>query len=201
VPEGRATFSALRCARLAGMRFYKLDKKTFTFSVRRGLFRTPGLPARVEAKLPSACIVAALAGVHRMTYDFLVNDGGLALAATRRLPYAGYGLAWMSAVSASPDPQTLRTVSCGANRLGLADGGFVFLDPGGANEEYVRVISADPENQSFQAIVTKDHAAGERIRPTMWPALVLHEGDHLAFGILAVTPPDPGSDLTVLIQT
>jgi hypothetical protein len=47
----------------AGIRFYKLDKKTFTFSVRKGFFRTPGLPARVEAQLPSACVVAALAGV------------------------------------------------------------------------------------------------------------------------------------------
>jgi hypothetical protein len=63
VPEGQATFGTLRCAHLAGIRFYNLDKKTFTFSVRRGFFRTPGLPARVEAKLPSACIVAALAGV------------------------------------------------------------------------------------------------------------------------------------------
>jgi hypothetical protein len=31
--------------------------------VKKGFFRTPGLPARVEAKLPSACVVAALAGV------------------------------------------------------------------------------------------------------------------------------------------
>jgi len=35
------------------------------------------------------------------------------------------------------------------------------------NEEYVRVISVDPENQALDAIVTKDHAAGERIRPTI----------------------------------
>jgi len=32
------------------------------------------------------------------------------------------------------------------------------------------VISVDPENQTFDAIVTKDHAVGERIRPTIWPA-------------------------------
>lgn len=63
VPEGQATFGTMRCAHLAGMRFYKLDKKTFSFSVRKGFFRTPDLPARIEAKLPSACIVAALAGV------------------------------------------------------------------------------------------------------------------------------------------
>jgi hypothetical protein len=63
VPGGQATFGTLRCAHLAGIRFYKLDQKTFTFSVRKGFFRTPGLPVRIEAKLPSTCIVAALAGV------------------------------------------------------------------------------------------------------------------------------------------
>jgi hypothetical protein len=55
--------------------------------------------------------------------------------------------------------------------------------------------------RTFQAIVTKDHAAGERIRPTIWPTPVLREGDDLAFDILAVASPDPGSDLTVVIQT
>ena len=305
VPEGQATFGTLRCAHPAGIRFYKLDKKTFTFSVRKGFFRTPGLPARIEAQLPSACVVAALAGVanhfgygpftvfplsrhnepympglrtcnggaytfqvpgpltvqenvviplkvqdaasircvyaylqrgttdgqsaflvkisrdggamwepieymgiaqalpdaYKTTYDFLVNNEGLGLPATRRLPYADYGLVLISAVTASPVPQTLQTASYGANRLGLVAGGFVFLDPGGANEECVRVVSADPENQSFKAIVTKDHAAGERIRPTIWPTPVLYEGDDLAFDILAVSSPDPGSDLTVVIQT
>lgn len=64
VPEGQATFGTLRCAHLAGICSYKLDQKTFTLSVRKGFFRTPDLPARVEAKLPSACcVVAALAGV------------------------------------------------------------------------------------------------------------------------------------------
>jgi hypothetical protein len=305
VPEGQATFGTLRCAHLAGMRFYKLDQKTFTFSVRKGFFRTPDLPARIEAKLPSACIVAALAGVanhfgygpftvfplsrhnepympglrtcnggaytfqvpgpltvqenvvipmkvqdaasircvyaylqrgttdgqsaflvkisrdggatwepleymgiaqalpdaYKTTYDFLVNNEGLGLPATRRLPYADYGLVLISAVTAGPDPQMLQTASYGANRLGLLAGSFVFLDPGGVNEEYVRVISVDPENQTFQAIVTKDHAVGERIRPTIWPTSVLFEGDDLAFDILAVASPDPGSDLTLVIQT
>jgi hypothetical protein len=84
---------------------------------------------------------------------------------------------------------------------GLVAGSFVFLDPGGTNEEYARVISVDPENQSFQAVVTKDHAAGERIRPTIWPTPVLREGDDLAFDFLAVASPDSGSDLTVVIQT
>jgi hypothetical protein len=305
VPEGQATFGTLRCSHLAGIRFYKLDKKTFTFSVRKGFFRTPGLPARIEAQLPSACVVAALAGVanhfgygpftvfplsrhsepympglrtcnggaytfqvpgpltvqenvviplkvqdaasircvyaylqrgttdgqsaflvkisrdggatwepleymgiaqalpdaYKTTYDFLVNNEGYGLPATRRLPYADYGLVLISAVTAGPDPQTLQTASYGANRLGLVAGGFVFLDPGGTNEEYVRVISVDPDNQTFEAIVTKDHAAGERIRPTIWPTPVLNEGDDLAFDILAVASPVGGSDLTVVIQT
>ena len=305
VPEGQATFGTRRCAHLAGIRFYKLDQKTFTFSVRKGFFRTPDLPARIEAKVPSACIVAALAGVanhfgygpftvfplsrhnepympglrtcnggaytfqvpgpltvqenvvipmkvqdaasircvyaylqrgttdgqsaflvklsrdggatwepleymgiaqalpdaYKTTYDFLVNNEGLGLPATRRLPYADYGLVLIAAVTAGPDPQTLQTASYGANRLGLVTGGFVFLDPGAANEEYVRVINVDPENQTFDAIVTKDHAAGERIRPTIWPTPVLNEGDDLAFDILAVASPDPGSDLTVVVQT
>jgi hypothetical protein len=107
----------------------------------------------------------------------------------------------MSAVTAGPDPQTLQTASYDANRLGLVAGSFVFFDPGGANEEYVRVVSVDPENQSFQAVVTKDHATGERIRPTIWPTPVLYKGDDLAFDILAVASPDAGSDLTVVIQT
>ena len=45
-------------------------------------------------------------------------------------------------------------------------------------------------NQTFDAIVTQDHAAGERIRPTIWPTPVLHEGDDLAFDILAVGSPE-----------
>jgi hypothetical protein len=49
--------------------------------------------------------------------------------------------------------------------------------------------------------VTKDHADGERIRPTVWPTPTLNEGDDLAFDILAVASPYAGSDLTVVIQT
>ncbi|MEN6533106.1 MAG: hypothetical protein ABFD89_05545 [Bryobacteraceae bacterium] len=305
VPEGQATFGTMRCAHLAGIRLYKIDQKTFTFSVRKGFFRTPGLPARIEAKLPSACLVAALAGVAnhfgygpftvfplsrhnepympglrtcnggaytfqvpgplsvqdnvviplkvqdaasirciyaylqqgttdgqsaflvkisrddgatwepleymgiaqalpdacKNTYDFLVNNEGYGLPASRRLPYADYGLALAQAVTANPAPQTLQTASYGANRLGLAAGQFLFLDPGGANEEYVKVITADPDNQTFDAILTKDHADGERIRPAIWPTPILLEGDDLAFDILAVASPDPGEDLTVVLQT
>ena len=78
---------------------------------------------------------------------------------------------------------------------------MLFRSPGGANEEYVKVIDADPDNQTFDAVVTKDHADGERIRPTIWPTPVLLEGDDLAFAVLAVASPDSGSDLTVVIQT
>ncbi len=305
VPEGQATFGTMRCAHLAGIRFYKLDQKTFTFSVRKGFFRTPGLPARIETNLPSACLVAALAGLanhfgygpftvfplsrhnepympglrtcnggaytfqvpgplsvqenvviplkiqdaasirciyaylqqgtsdgqsaflvkisrddgatwepleymgiaqalpeaYKNTYDSLVNNEGYGLPASRRLPYADYGLALAQAVTANPAPQTIQTASYGANRLGLTAGQFVFLDPGGANEEYVKVITADPEDQVFDAIVTKDHADGERIRPAIWPTPVLVEGDDLAFDILAVATPGSGLDLTVVIQT
>ena len=62
-------------------------------------------------------------------------------------------------------------------------------------------ITTDPDNQTFDAIVTRNHADGERIRPTIWPTPVLNEGDGLAFDILGVASPDPGSDLTVVIQT
>lgn len=141
----------------------------------------------------------ALPDAYKTTYD--VNNEGLGLPATRRLPYAEYGMVLISAVTARPAPQTLQTASYGANRLRLVAGGFVFLDPGGANAEYVCVISADPENQSFQAIVTKDHTAAQRIRPTIWPTPALNEGDDLTFDILAVASPDPGADLTVVIQT
>ena len=65
----------------------------------------------------------------------------------------------------------------------------------------MKVITTDPDNQTFDAIVTRNHADGERIRPTIWPTPVLNEGDDLAFDILAVGSPDPGSDLTVVIQT
>ena len=33
------------------------------YAVKKGFFRTPGLPPRVEAKIPSVCVVAALVGV------------------------------------------------------------------------------------------------------------------------------------------
>ncbi|MGC8884513.1 MAG: hypothetical protein ACP5UT_16915 [Bryobacteraceae bacterium] len=146
-------------------------------------------------------IAQALPTAHKNTYDFLVNNEGYGLPASRRLPYADYGLIVAQPITGSPTPQTIQTASYGANRLGIEAGKFVFIDLGGPNEEYVKVISVDPDNQTFEAMVTRDHAAGERIRPTIWPTPVLHEGNDLAFDILAVASPDPGSDLTLVIQT
>src|ERR1039457_3085921 len=58
-----------------------------------------------------------------------------------------------------------------------------------------------PEQLPFTAIVTKNHPAGSTIRPSIWPTAVLLEGNDIAFDIKAVASPDPGSDLTVVIQT
>ena len=52
VDPGFATFGTLRCAHPEGIRFFKLDTKTFTFSVKKGFFRTPGLPARDRGEAP-----------------------------------------------------------------------------------------------------------------------------------------------------
>ena len=71
------------------------------------------------------------------------------------------------AITGSPTSQTVSTASYGANRLGLEVGRFVHIDLGGANEEYVQVMSVDPDNQTFDAIVTGDHVIGESIRPAM----------------------------------
>ena len=46
----------------------------------------------------------------------------------------------------------------------------------------------------------KDHPVCA-IRPCIWPTPILNEGYDLAFDIRAVAAPDPGSDLTVVIQT
>ena len=63
------------------------------------------------------------------------------------------------------------------------------------------MLAADPDNQTFTAVFTKDHAMGATVRPTIWPTPVLNEGDSLALDILGVASPDPGSDLTVVVQT
>jgi hypothetical protein len=146
-------------------------------------------------------IAQSLPAPYKNTYDFLTQNEGYGLPATRRLPYDDFGMILTQDVTASASPQTIQTASYGANRLGLEAGRFVHIDFGGPNEEYVKVISVDPDNQTFGAIVTRDHTAGELVRPTIWPTAVLHEGDDLAFDILAVASPDPGADLTVVIQT
>jgi len=42
---------------------------------------------------------------------------------------------------------------------------------------------------------------GSFIQPAIWPTPILLEGNDLAFDIKGVASPDPGSDLTVVIQT
>ena len=51
-----------------------------------------------------------------------------------------------------------------------------------------------------QAIVTKDHPMCA-IRPCIWPTPIMMEGNVLAFDIKTGASPNPGSDLTVVIQT
>jgi hypothetical protein len=300
-----ASFETLRAPHAAGIRFFRLDSKTFTFSVKKGFFRTPGQPVRIEAKLPTACIVAAVVGVannfgygtyttfplshhsepfmpgdrtcnggaysfqipgplavadtvvipmrvhdsasircifayvqtpttdgqsafvvkysrddgatwqpleymgiaqrlpdgSKNTYDFVVENQGYGKPATRRLPYNDFGIIIVDAITAGGSPQTVNTASYGANRLGFDVGEFVHINLGQADEEYVQVLAADPENQTFNAIFTKEHPVGATVRLTIWPTAILNEGDSLAFNILAVASPDPGSDLTVVIQT
>ena len=303
-PASYASFETLRCPHAAGIRFFKLDSKTFTYSVKKGFFRTPGLPARIEAKLPSVCVVAAVVGVannfgyglyttipmghhsepfmpgnrtcnggaytfqipgalavadnvvipmrvhdsasirciyayvqtpttdgqsayrvkvsrddgatwelleymgiaqklpdgYKNTYDWLV-DGGYGKPATRRLPYNDFGIFIIQDVVLGVGQQTVNTASYGANRLGFDVGEFVHINLGQADEEYVQVLAADQNAQTFDAIFTKNHSIGATVRPTIWPTPILNEGDSLAFDILAVATPDPGSDLTVVIQT
>jgi hypothetical protein len=302
-PE-RASFETLRNSHAPGIRFFKLDSKTFTFSVKKGFFRTPGLPARVEVKIPSVCVVAAVAGVAnhfgygpfttfplshhsepfmpgdrtcnggaytfqipgalavadtvvipmrvqdsasirciyayvqvpttdgqsayrvkvsrddgatwevleymgiaqmlpdgaKNTYDFVVSQG-YGKPVTRRLPYNEFGIILFEDVVAGPGQQAVQTASYGANRLGFDVGEFVHVNLGQADEEYVEVLAADQDNQTFDAVFTKNHSIGATVRPTIWPTAILNEGDSLAFDILAVASPDPGSDLTVVIQT
>lgn len=301
--EDWASFETLRCAHLKGVRFYKLDMKMFTMAVKKGFFRTPGLPARIEAKLPSACIVAAVVGVanhfgygpstvfplshhnepfmpgertcsggaytfqipgalaaqdevaipmkvhdpaslrcvfayvqqpttdgqsayvvkisrdggatwevlekmgiaqklpggYKTTYDYLV-DAGYGPPETRRLPYADYGLFSLNAITGGGTAQTIATASYDASTTGVEVGRFVFLEFGTENEECVEVLAVDPEAQTFDAVVTKDHPACS-IRPCIWPTAILHEGNDLTFDIKAVASPNSGSDLTVVIQT
>jgi hypothetical protein len=302
---GDEFLGAGKCEHLAGVRFYRLEQKALTYSVTRAFFRTPGVPGRVEAPLPSACVVAAQVAVAnhygygptatinlcrhnepfmpgmrtcnggayvfqvpgpltvqdtvaiplkiqdaasvRCVYGYLqegTSDGNISVLvkrsrdggatweplelmgipahapdpyttsydalvaegygppSSRRLPYADYGLALAQAVSADPaNLQTVSTSSYGANQLGLQQWTAIHIDPGGPNEEYTYVHSADPVAQTITAIFRRSHSAGERIRPTVWPTPVLSEEDDIAFDVLAVGSPNPGSDLTIVIQT
>ena len=97
--------------------------------------------------------------------------------------------------------KAVATASYDASTSGLVAGDFVFLEFGLANEEHVNVISVETVNQTFTAIVTRNHPAGSAIRPSIWPTAVLLEGNDLAFDIKAVASPNAGSDLTVVVQT
>ena len=68
-------------------------------------------------------------------------------------------------------------------------------------KKLITEASTNSPAQTFDAVFTKDHSTGATVRPTIWPTAILNEGDSLAFDILAVANPDPGSDLTVVIQT
>ncbi len=85
--------------------------------------------------------------------------------------------------------------------MGIDVGEFLHVNLGAADEEYVQVTAWNSAAQTFTAIFSKNHLIGAAVRPTVWPTAVLNEGDSLAFDILAVASPDPGSDLMVVIQT
>ena len=97
--------------------------------------------------------------------------------------------------------QTVNTASYGANRLGFDVGEFVHINLGKPTRSTSRCSPPTRTTQTFDAIFTKNHSIGATVRPTIWPTAILNEGDSLAFDILAVANPDPGSDLTVVIQT
>jgi hypothetical protein len=135
------------------------------------------------------------------SYDALAG-AGYGPPSSRRLPYADYGLALAQAVTADPGSlQTVLTSSYGADQLGLEQWTAIHIDPGGPNEEYTYVHSADPAAQTVTAIFRKSHPSGDRIRPTIWPTPVLTEEDDIAFEVLSVGSPDSGADLTIAIQT
>ena len=99
------------------------------------------------------------------TYDFLVDEG-YGKPSTRRLPYNDFGIILFQDVVAGPGQQTVETASYGANRLGFDVGEFVHVNRDHADEEYVQVLAADQENQTFTAIFTKNHSIGATVRPT-----------------------------------
>src|SRR5581483_10382901 len=115
--------------------------------------------------------------------------------------YDDFGIILAHNVTSGVGQQTVNIASYGANVLGLDVGEFIHINLGQADEEYVEVLAVDLAAQTFDGIFTKDHSTGATVRPTIWPTPVLNEGDTLAFDVLAVASPDPGSDVTVVIQT
>jgi len=99
------------------------------------------------------------------TYDFAVSQG-YGKPATRRLPYNEFGIIFLEDVVAGPGQQTVQTASYGAARLGFDLGEFVHVNLGQPDEEYVQVLAADQENQTFTAVFTKTHSTGATVRPT-----------------------------------
>ena len=136
----------------------------------------------------------------RNTYDDLVA-AGYGKPATRRLPYDDFGIIIPGAITAGGAPQTVSTASFGANRFGITVGDFLHINLGAADEESVLVTAENEALQQFTAVFSKNHAIGSKVRPSIWPTPILDEGDELAFDILGVASPNPGSDLTVVVQT
>jgi len=164
VPSGLATFGALRCAHQTGIRFYKLDKKTFMLSVRKGFFACwRGEPLRLRAihGLPFVAPQGTLparpvdlqrrrdvgaARVHgdravdpHAIPDYLRLPRGAGLRAAGNAPLAVQRLRRraLQPVTAGRNPQTVQTASYGANRLGLETGEFV----------HINLARADPQRR------------------------------------------------------
>jgi hypothetical protein len=83
--------------------------------------------------------------------------------------------------------------ACESNR---ADG-----DRGASPKGCARGENRFEDSESRALFRTALALVGATVRPTIWPTAILNEGDSLAFDILLVASPDPGSDLTVVIQT
>ncbi len=90
-------------------------------------------------------IAQSLPTAFKTNYDFLLEQG-YGRPETRGLPYNEFGIVLYQAVTAGPNPQTVQIASYGANRLGFDVGEFVHIKMDLADEEYVEVLAADPEN-------------------------------------------------------
>ena len=300
-------FETLRTPHAKGIRFFKLDSKTFTFSVKKGFFRTPGLPARIEAKLPTACVVAAVVGVannfgyghvhdvpaRATTASLSCRVTGRATAARTRsrsparsrsrtpwssrcacriarrsgasmrtsrcrprtarartavkvsrddgatwelLEYMGiaqklpdgykntYDFAGGRTGTASPPRAACRTTTSASSssrtwcwvrasrrstRRRTARTGWASMwassstsTSGKADEEYVQVLAADQDAQTFDAIFTKNHQHRRDRAPDHLADPDPQRGRQPRVRYPRRSPtPDPGSDLTVVIQT